>query len=192
MAKKRGGLSNIGHAPTVPSPGWLTSPRNHRHIFSLSWLKAVRIWRSIPRSCRSCSIAVAEYRPCFQFARRHRSKPSGVRGPVAVPPCIRHLPFRMAGPRQAVPRRVLAPHRGAELGSPGRLPFCSRPVLCSRGCASPVIVAPLPVPLWCCRDSAHDRLSTCVNVDVLHYDFLLSGLALQFRHSFKLLDEKPF
>jgi hypothetical protein len=42
---------------------------------------ALRRWKS---RCRS-----AEYRPCFQRARVLRSRPSGVRGPVLLPPCIR-------------------------------------------------------------------------------------------------------
>ncbi len=33
--------------------------------------------------------------------------------PVLSPPCIRQRPFGIAGPSHRVPRRVLAPHRGA-------------------------------------------------------------------------------
>ncbi len=58
-------------------------------------------------------IASADRRPCVQFARRHRSKPSTVRGPVLAPPCIRQRPFAMPGPWQGAPVRVLAPQRGA-------------------------------------------------------------------------------
>ena len=54
-----------------------------------------------------------------------RSMPSGVRGPVLMPPCILHRPFGIAADRQGVPLRVLAPHLGALLQSPWRLPFLS-------------------------------------------------------------------
>jgi hypothetical protein len=67
---------------------------------------AVRAWaREIPILClgrcpaetssrnqrhsRQRAFAPAEWRPCFQFARRQRSRHSGVRGPVGAPPCIR-------------------------------------------------------------------------------------------------------
>src|SRR5712671_1377388 len=47
---------------------------------------------------RSCSArASAEYCPCFQRARRDRSSPSAVRGPVLGPLCIRHLPLLSPG-----------------------------------------------------------------------------------------------
>ena len=50
------------------------------------------------RSSRSAS---AEYDPCFHRARLLRSRPSGVRGPVLRPPCIRQHRFPlMAGARQ--------------------------------------------------------------------------------------------
>ena len=50
-------------------------------------------------------------RPCFVCAAIERALPSGVRGPVDLPPCIRHL-FRSVttGFRQGVPWRVLAKH----------------------------------------------------------------------------------
>ena len=49
--------------------------------------------------------------------------PSGVRGPVLGPPCIRQRPLAIAGCRHDLPLRVLAPHRGAFIGSPCGLPF---------------------------------------------------------------------
>ena len=55
------------------------------------------------------AMASADFRPCFQFARRLRSRPSGVRGPVLGPPCIRQRPFAMAAARQGLPLRVQAP-----------------------------------------------------------------------------------
>ena len=53
-------------------------------------------------------------------------------GPVLSPPCIRHLTEpRTAGAWHGSPPRVRAraPQRGAEFGSPERLPFFSRPEL---------------------------------------------------------------
>jgi len=53
-----------------------------------------------PSSCRIdrlSALASAEYKPCFQFPRRARSSPSGVRGPVLLPPCNRQRPFFIAG-----------------------------------------------------------------------------------------------
>jgi hypothetical protein len=51
-----------------------------------------------------------------------------VRGPVLAPPCIRHLPLAIAGDLHGVPRRVLAPHLGAESGLPGGFPFFNQPL----------------------------------------------------------------
>jgi SAM-dependent methyltransferase len=57
-------------------------------------------------------------RPCFQFARRQRSNPSGVRGPVEHPPWFRQRVYRLffalqiADALHGVPRRVFAPYRG--------------------------------------------------------------------------------
>lgn len=67
------------------------------------------------------AIASAEYLPCFQFALRLRSRPSGVRGPVLGPPCIRHRPFAIAAPLHEPPRRVRAPHRGVVFANSRRL-----------------------------------------------------------------------
>jgi hypothetical protein len=48
------------------------------------------ISRRSSRRIRTASLrsaaASADLRPCFQFARRLRSRPSGVRGPVLLPP----------------------------------------------------------------------------------------------------------
>ena len=72
---------------------------------SRNWTKAARI---------SCFMAMcaADRRPCVRGAFRARSRPSGVRAPVLAPPCIRHLPFGIAGERQGKPPRVQAPHLG--------------------------------------------------------------------------------
>jgi hypothetical protein len=51
-----------------------------------------------PVSLRSSRIS-APYPPCTVRA----ATPSGVRGPVLAPPCIRHLPFGIAAPSQGVP-----------------------------------------------------------------------------------------
>src|SRR5215470_14710793 len=69
----------------------------------------------------------AEYPPWVRRARRQRSRPSAVRGPVLRPPCIRQRPFFMAGWRQEQPARVRAPQRGAARKSPDRAPFLRRP-----------------------------------------------------------------
>jgi len=94
--------------------------------------KSLLGWRKERRS----AFAFAEYKPCFQFARRDRAKPSGVRGPVLAPPCIRQRPLRIAGARHFFPRRVLAPHLGARFGSPGGLSFFNQPDFSSVGARS--------------------------------------------------------
>ena len=69
----------------------------------------------------------ALYRPWIVRAATIRAFPSAVLAPVLPPPCMRHRPFFIAGPRHGQPRRVRAPQRGAALGLPCRLPFRSRP-----------------------------------------------------------------
>src|SRR5579862_5593291 len=71
----------------------------------------------------------SEYKPCLKRARLDRAKPSDVFGPVLRPPCMRQRcrPL-IAGDRHGVPRRVLAPQRGALFGSPGGFPFLSHPL----------------------------------------------------------------
>lgn len=56
-----------------------------------------------------------------------RSIPSSVFGPVLRPPCILHLPFRIAGAWQGDRLRVLAKQRGERVKSPGGLLFFSHP-----------------------------------------------------------------
>lgn len=74
-----------------------------------------------------------------------RSIPSGVRGPVEGPPCIRHRPLGIAGPLQGVPLRVLAPQRGALSGFPGLLLFLSQPRPARRAAwGLPAISSPPP------------------------------------------------
>ena len=57
-----------------------------------------------------------------------RARPSSVVGPRHLPPCMRQRPFFMAGLLHGEPARVLAPQRGAALGSPRWLPLRSGPV----------------------------------------------------------------
>jgi hypothetical protein len=84
------------------------------------------------------SRASTEYRPCFHRARLLRARPSGVRGPVLLPPCSRQHRFpRIAGPRHGCPVRLLrAPHRRAIEKSPGGLPCFSQAAI------------PNKCPLW--------------------------------------------
>ena len=119
-------------------------------------------------------MASAEYAPCFQFARIERASPISVRGPVLVPPCIRQRPFCIAGPLQAVPFRVLAPQRGAVLGSPTGLPFFSHPRRFAWGSCFAVIDIPHPPVPASGRHHAHNGLTTTMNMYVLYLDLLLS------------------
>jgi hypothetical protein len=87
--------------------------------------RAARVMeRSLRRNARCSAIASAERFPCLQFARRHFSRPSGVRGSVLAPPCSRQRVYRplvllhIAGARHGLPDLVLAPQRGLEEGSP--------------------------------------------------------------------------
>lgn len=69
------------------------------------------------RSCRKvcCSfLACLVCKPLINLEFRQRSKPSGVFGPVDLPPCKRQRALAMAGCLQGFPvRLLLAPHRGA-------------------------------------------------------------------------------
>ena len=67
----------------------------------------------------TCSL---DRRPCLVCAAMDRALPSGVRGPVLLPPCILHL-FgpRMAGFWQGVPRRVFAKHLVPGQWAPSRV-----------------------------------------------------------------------
>ena len=132
------------------------------------------------------AMASTEYNPCFQRARRDLASPSGVRGPVLPPPCIRHRPLGNAGDLQAVPLRVMAPQRGAEFGLPGRLPFFSQPLPGPVACSSALLRAIFCRGLSKTRMShgAHDRLAAVVDIyvpnDHLLADF--SSIAIQSFH----------
>jgi hypothetical protein len=99
------------------------------------------------RSVRRRRSPSDEHRPCFHLAAAQRALPSGVRGPVLEPPCIRHRPLGIAGDRQGAPERVFvfAPQRGALSGFPGGLPYKSHPRPGNRPVWGPaVILRPSP------------------------------------------------
>ena len=50
--------------------------------------------RILRRNARWSAIVWAERFPCFQFLRRHFSRPSEVVGPVLAPPCSRQRVYR--------------------------------------------------------------------------------------------------
>ncbi len=133
---------------------------------------------------RFCSALTSEkYNPCFQRERRDLAKPSGVRGPVLAPPCIRHRPLRIAEALHGVPWRVLALHLGAEFGSPGRFPFLSQPLRESSGTSSIVLVVMFGRGLFSAAmfHRANDHLAAFIDVyvpnDRLLADF--SSIAVQ-------------
>jgi hypothetical protein len=70
------------------------------------------------RTSRWIARFAAPQSPCVVCAAIIRAIPSGVRGPVHFPPCILHRPFAIAGARQGLPERAIAPQRGARLGLP--------------------------------------------------------------------------
>src|ERR1035441_5825860 len=129
-----------------------------------------RLCRMRSRTRFRSALFSAEYSPCFQRERRDLARPSGVRGPVLAPPCIRHRPLRVAGALHAVPRRVVAPHLGAVFGSAGGFPFFSHPlravVVCSldfvcvifRGSLSTTVMA----------HGSNDRLTAFIDIYVPH------------------------
>lgn len=99
-----GGVSHIPDTVLHPKP----SRRNRLRIACAKPCASPR--------CLALARAAASRPPCFRGAARHRSNPSGVRGPVLLPPCIRQRPFTIAAPRQVWPVRLqVAPHRGAAL-----------------------------------------------------------------------------
>jgi hypothetical protein len=110
-----------------------------------------------------CCLASFVYRPCLSNARRIRCRPSDVFGPELRPPCSLQRPFRIAGPRQAPPFRVLAPHLGAAWKSPPGLPFRKTP-RCTWGLTSVLIFPPTfnsapPPPGALRRFASHFRQS---------------------------------
>lgn len=121
---------------TTKAKGWGSLPGPKASVWLPCYLPVLR---QIPRRCfcavlsaylrrlsSVCKILSIRLRSAgvnrggFKRALRERSKPSSVRGPVLKPPCVRHRPLRIAGPRQGAPPRVRAraPHRFAVLRSP--------------------------------------------------------------------------
>jgi hypothetical protein len=77
----------------------------------------------------------------------------------------------MAGPLHGLPVRVLAPHRGAVLGSPVGLPFFNHPSRFAWG--SLLIFLVIPTPGSTVVYGPDNGLATAMNVNVLHCYFLL-------------------
>jgi hypothetical protein len=146
------------------------------------------------RKKRCCAFASVEYKPCFQFARRDRARPFRVRGPVLAPPCIRQRPLCMAGALHGVPLRVLAPHRGAVLGSPVGLPFLSHPLPCTEGSLLVIsFLSSLPASLlWALSlvNGTHYGLAATVYVYMFDGKVLLPFAAMFFQ-CFHLRRECP-
>ena len=140
------------------------------------WIRLLASCNSRRKNRRS-AWAAAEHKPCFQRARRERSKPSGVRGPVLAPPCIRQRPLRIAGARHFSPCRVLAPHRGAVFGSPGGLPFFSHSRRASWGLLSTSVYLPGLVAPGLQASSNHG-LPTVRYLDVLNHHSLLAPVRI--------------
>jgi hypothetical protein len=111
----------------------MNRPRRRPRSNRSRYLNSSRVSRSRSWRCLRSAAAAAERLPSFHRARRHRSSPSAVRGPVDAPPCIRHLVYspvfllRIAGALHKPPLLAFAPHRGAIDGFPVGLPFSRRP-----------------------------------------------------------------
>jgi hypothetical protein len=92
--------------------------------------------------------------------------PAAVRGPVLVPPWMRHRPLAIAGDLQGVPlRRFLAPQRGAALAALSA--FLQSGIY---GLSSDFIVTPVP------NAPSDDGLATVADVDVLDGDDLRAAV----------------
>ena len=115
-----------------------------------------------------------------------RASPAAVRGPVELPPCIRQRPFGMAGDRQAVPARVVAPHRGQDCASGSVVRQSGRRCM---GFLRGLALMPHPLPMLrpagrVSLDVADDGLPALRNHDTLHPHHLphaLASLAVQGR-----------
>ena len=140
------------------------------------------------RRYSASSFARAENLPCFQLARRERSNPAAVRGPVLAPPCIRQRPLCIAGALHSSPFRVLAPHRGAVLGSPVGLLFFRCPRRFAWG--SFLVLGFIPTPLGGMTDSTDNGLTAPVHVNVFDLYSLLAFTAVCLQRLY-LLREGP-
>ena len=56
------------------------------HVRAYCWRNPERMPPRRAWNCLSVDHAERAYVPCFQLALRQRSRPSGVRGPVDIPP----------------------------------------------------------------------------------------------------------
>src|SRR5262245_3609033 len=123
--------------------------------------------------------------PCVHFARLLRSRPSGVRGPVLLPPCSLQRPFGMAAPRQGLPVRFeRAPHRGEAFALSNASKRARIRSIGSRSRGSLLIFRPSPAvappgPLPCRPRPRLARLRDVhLLVNVLHSDVLVSSGSL--------------
>jgi len=89
-----------------------------------------------------------------------------------------------------VPRRVLAPQRGALVKSPGGLPFLSHPRRSLVDGFGFSITLRLHAFLLCRAYRAEDGLAARVYVNVFDGHFLLRALTLQLPHRACLIDVK--
>lgn len=94
-------------------------------------------------------------------------------GPVDFPPCIRHLPFVMAGDWQDLPFLVFAPHRRE-----------SKNAGFAWGLFAFSISYPSPLAYI-----AYDRLAALTDIDMLHGNSLLTFVPMSIQ-GFKLLGVK--
>ena len=127
-------------------------------------LTITRIWRAIfEDSCRSAYVSL-DRKPCFQLAKPQRSRPSEVRGPVLLPPCIRQRPLAIAGAWHGRSRRVTAPHRSAFLAVASA---CFHPG--AWGPSSLFTITP------CLELSRNDGLTALFDTDMLNCQLLLTA-----------------
>ena len=113
---------------------WVNYEKTNTHIHTVNLNSNARQGKKPPRRIswviRFSSALIAliretwamDRRPCFVLAAMTRAFPSGVLGPVLLPPCSWHrVLFLRAGLRQTDPRRVLAPHLAPGQWSPNRV-----------------------------------------------------------------------
>ncbi len=131
-------------------------------------LRACRL--SVIISLRS-SITSALYRPCLVLAAFIRVRPSIVRGPVDMPPCILHLPFGIAGPRHGLPLRVRALQRGQDCANVR----CVRQLVECMGLVS--LFASSPSPGGWCFNVSDNGFSSWMDMNVFDADNLLTALS---------------
>ena len=120
---------------------------------------------------RRSAIISAERPPWIVRAFLIRSIPSAVRGPVDFPPCIRHLPFGIAGDRHGLPILVRAPQRGQDHASIRRMRQLGTACV---GFSARFAFTPSPRS-WC--DGSDNRLPSWINDNTLDNHPLLHRLA---------------